>query len=140
MSFEINERITKYRKQKKMTKRALAATLGINYSTYCRMENEAKRIDPKTASNIAEILGVDPDLIIYGEKPLDFSPVQTPPLVAKDPNAENPFFTESVSVKHKYDTGGEFQISEEEKVIVTLFRNFDEEKKQKVRDLINEIK
>lgn len=141
MSFEINERIKKYRQEKKMTKKAMAAALGMNNSTYCRMEAEAKRIDVETAIRIADILGVDRDLIIYGKKQkLDFSPIEPTAMIFKDRNnEENPLLSQKVSVIHRYKVG-EYEFTVEEKMLVDIFRDLSEEKKQKVRDLINSIK
>ncbi len=80
MNNEINKRIIAYRKLACLTQTQTAEKLGMKCSTYSQMERKGN-IRAEIIEKLAEIFGVDPCLIIFGE---DFnSPVA--PIVAEKP-------------------------------------------------------
>ncbi len=138
MDSKINERIKKYRNEKKISQKELGEAIGMKMNAYSRMEREGN-ISVEDALAIATVLGIDPDLLIYGEKSektLEFPVIEPTVLVAEDPYKNNNFLDNNPSLFLKYVSDG-FEITNEEKDLIRIFRNLDEEKKQAVRDLLN---
>ena len=88
----INERITTYRNRIGLTKKDVALSMGLSYSTYCRMENIGV-IKPEYIVRLASVLRVTVNDILYGEDTpelidvTDNSDISTPELrpAAKQP-------------------------------------------------------
>ena len=72
MDTKINDRIKKYRIEKKMSQKELGQAIGMKMNAYSRMEREGN-ISVTDALSIATVLGIHPDLLIYGEKQIDFT-------------------------------------------------------------------
>ncbi|MBR4099757.1 MAG: helix-turn-helix transcriptional regulator [Clostridia bacterium] len=134
----INKRIREYREKAKMTQEEAGAILGLKRNAYSAKEGKGKFTVGEVKA-LAKEMDIDPDLIFYGEKKLDFSPVEPTIITVNDPFKENPFLSEGPKITITYETGN-FTITNEEKNIVTIFRNLDEEKKNKVRDLLLQLK
>lgn len=128
----INERIRKYRKQKKMSQKQVAAALDMNYTTYSQMEREAKNISAQMLVNIASVLGIKAELLFYGENPIEPDFPEPEPLVVKDPDQVD--FTAVL----KYKTP-DFEITHEEKQIIKIFRNATEKQKQQIREFMKQF-
>lgn len=139
MDLEINKRITECRKKAGIKKTEMARLLNIKYTTYCNMENTGKRIKFEIIEHMAEIFGVDKNYLIYGEKQqYDFTPLEPKGVVVESPNrGTSPFETQELPVI-KY-SHGEFDCSSEEKALVLVYRSLPPQKKQMVRDLIDNI-
>lgn len=135
MESSINERIRKYRNEKKISQKELGEAIGMKMNAYSRMEREGN-ISVEDALAIAVVLGIDPDLLIYGEKQLDFTPIEPTVLVAEDPYKNTSFLDEGPSLFLSYVSDG-FEITNDEKNMIKLFRIADDEKKQAVRDLLS---
>ncbi len=133
MSLEINKRITECRKKAKMTKKEVAQRLGIKYTTYCRMEKEAKRITHEEVERIAKVIGADVNYILYG---YDFTPLEPKIVTVETPTkGATPFDTPEVPVlKYKH---GDFDCTAEEKALILKYRSLPFEEKQAVRRLID---
>lgn len=141
MSMEINLRITECRKKARMTKKEVAARLGIKYTTYCRMEEKAKRITNAEIEQIAEVLGADAHYILYGfEKPKEniFAPIEPVKLVLETPDKGSMPFEYPESPVTSYSES-EFPCTSEERVMIRIYRGLPWEKKQIVRDFFNEL-
>ncbi len=119
---EVNERITKIRKQRKLSKRDIAKQLNIKYSTYVRTEAEGG-IKTYTLKRLAEILDVNVREILYGS---DFK------------KEDKPIPKSDITVIHGYKYKDDF-ISVMEFNIINILRNFNKTDRQKVLDLINEL-
>ena len=135
MDLQINERIKKCRIEKKMSQKELGAAIGMKMNAYSRMEREGN-ITVEDALAIAAVLGVDPDVLIYGKKQLEFTAVEPTVLVADDPRKNANFLNDTPQVTVNYHSG-EFEINNEEKNLVTIFRNLSDEKKQELRDFLS---
>jgi transcriptional regulator with XRE-family HTH domain len=135
MDLQINERIKKCRIEKKMSQKELGVAIGMKMNAYSRMEREGN-ITVEDALAIAAVLGVDPDVLIYGEKQLEFTAVEPTVLVAEDPRKNANFLNDTPQVTVNYHSG-EFEINNEEKNLVTIFRNLSDEKKQELRDFLS---
>ena len=141
MSLEINKRIAECRKKANMTKKELAERLGIKYTTYCRMEKEAKRITVTEIERIAEVLGADVEYILYGtEKRFEdlFAPIEPTVLVAETPEKPKDPFEYPAKPIVSYNES-EFNCSSEERAMIRKYRGFTWEKKQVVRDFFNNL-
>ncbi len=137
MNLEINKRVREYRENVKMTQEEAGDVLGLKRNAYSAKEGKGKfTVDEVLV--LAKAMNIDPDLIIYGKKEIDFTPITSPVVKISSPFT-NPFESEGPRITITYECGS-FQISNEEKDIVTIFRNLDDEKKQKVRDLLLELK
>lgn len=140
MDKEINARIKHYRNLKKMTQEELGMALGMKCSTYSQMERRGK-ITVDMAKAIAKILDVDSDVIIYGN-PIDFTPIETPPLILEDSGKSNMFFSPAenkepeITVSYK---SGDLTLSVMEELIISRFRDMDSKEQQKFIDYINEL-
>lgn len=144
----INERIRKYRKQKKMSQKQVAAALDMNYTTYSQMEREAKNISAQMLVNIAYVLGVKAELLFYGENPIEPDFPAPNPLVVQDP--EKPVFPVPIPIGVedpgkfvptailKYKTP-DFEITHEEKQIIKIFKNATEKQKQQIREFMKQF-
>lgn len=139
MSLEINKRITECRQNAKITKKEMAERLGIKYTTYCRMEKEAKRITIAEVEKIADVIGTDPEYILYGRTNYSFAKPEPNILVAESPNKDASPFDEPKSPVITY-APDDFVCSSEEKALITMFRNLSPEKKQSIRKYIDELK
>lgn len=128
----INERIRKYRKQKKMSQKQVAAALDMNYTTYSQMEREAKNISAQMLVNIAYVLGVKAELLLYGENPIEPDLPEPGPLVVRDSDQVD--FTAVL----KYKTP-DFEITHEEKQIIKIFKNATEKQKQQIREFMKQF-
>ncbi len=138
MENDINVRIRKYRKAKKMTQEELGNALGMKCSTYSQMERKGK-ITVGMAQKIADILDVDPDMIMYGEKTTSLPfppPIENPPLKFAD--SSNPF-DQSKSNGPEIITAyksGEFLISVEETRLIKELRHLSLEQQREVAEFI----
>ncbi len=139
MGLEVNKRITECREKAKMSKKQVAELLGMKYTTYCRMEKEAKRIDVQEAERIAEVLGVSAEYILYGNKNYDFTPLEQKILIAESPNRGKSPFDPPTPPVVKY-TPNEFICSSEEKALITIFRTLNLNEKKEVRDFLDRLK
>ncbi len=138
MEFDINKRITDCRLKAKLTKKDMAERLGLKYTTYCRMETKAKRINFEEVKRIAEVLGVDPEYLYNGPKNYNFRSTEPTILVAESPDrVVSPDEPKPPAVNHPQN---EFICSSEEKALVTIFRSLTAEEKRIVRDCLDEIK
>ncbi len=140
MDKDINRRIREYRKLRKMTQEELGKALGMKCSTYSQMERKGK-ITVSMATKIAEILDVDSDIIMYGEKqtPFPFEPVITPPLNLGDPSKNDPFGTPTepeVIVGYKY---GDITLSVMEELIIKRFRDLSPEEQKKFAEFVTNL-
>lgn len=135
MDSKINERIKKYRNEKKISQKELGAAIGMKMNAYSRMEREGN-ITVDDAIAIARVLDIDPDLLIYGEKTIEFSTIEPTVLVAEDPYKNMSFLNDTPPLFVNYVSDG-FEITNEEKNIIKIFRNLNDEQKQAVRDLLN---
>ncbi len=134
-----NERIKKYRLEKKLTQAELGEKLGLKCSTYSQMERQGN-VSVDTALKIAEILGIDPNLIIYGneEAALDFSPVKPQLLQVKAPsNIDEILYGNQTEVKES-DTP--YILNNTEKTIISIYRNLSKPKQRLIRDYIDIIR
>ena len=139
MGLEVNKRITECREKAKLSKKEVAERLGMKYTTYCRMEKEAKRITVQEAGRIAAVLGADANYILYGRQNYDFTPLERKILTVESPNRDkSPFDAPSTPVV-KYNPD-EFICSSEEKALVTIFRSLGLEEKKEVRDFLDQLK
>lgn len=139
MGLEVNRRITECRENAKLTKKQVAERLGIKYTTYCRMEKEAKRISVQEAECIAQVLGTTADYILYGNKNYDFTPLDRNFLTVESPDRGRSPFDPPTPPVVKY-TPDEFICSSEEKALVTIFRSLSLDEKKEVRDFLDRIK
>ncbi len=139
MGLEVNKRITECREKAKITKTQMAERLGMKYTTYCRMEKEAKRITVEEAELIAKALGVSADYLLYGPKNYDFTPIQPNILMAESPNkGMSPFDGPTPPVvKYNYN---DFVCSSEEKALVTIYRTLSPEDKRSVQNFMDKLK
>lgn len=136
----INARIREYRKSKKMTQEELGKALGMKCSTYSQMERKGK-ITVDMARRIAEILDIDYDIIMLGEKqtPFPFEPIVPNPIIFGTPGIDNPFTPPSepeITVGYKC---GEITLSVEEERIINLLRDLNPEKKKEATDYLNNL-
>ena len=129
MGFDVNKRITECREKAKLSKKEVAERLGIKYTTYCRMEKEAKRISVEEAERVAEVLGADAKYILYGRQTYDFSPSERKVLTFESPNRGRSPFDPPPTPVVKYHPN-EFICSSEEKALVTFFRSISLEEKK----------
>lgn len=125
MEKEINKRIRKYRKDAHLTQEKTANALGIKCSTYSQMERKGN-IRADIAIKLADIFKVDPDFIIYGSKPLDFTPIEPKVLTANAPDT----FAQKLQE--------EFPLKNREKQAITIIRNLSEEDREEVYSFIEE--
>ena len=139
MGLEVNKRITECRENAKLSKKEVAERLGMKYTTYCRMEKEAKRITVEEAEEIAKVLNADAKYILYGRQTYDFAPPERKVLTAESPDrGRSPFDAPSTPVV-KYNPD-EFICSSEEKALVTIFRSLNLDEKKEVRDFLDKLK
>ncbi len=139
MDLEVNKRITECREKAKLTKKQVAERLGMKYTTYCRMEKEAKRITAQEAERIAEVLGVSAEYILYGNKNYDFTPLEQKFLTVESPDKGRSPFAPPTPPVVKY-TPDEFICSSEEKALITIFRTLSLNEKKEVRDFLDRLK
>ncbi|MBQ4119691.1 MAG: helix-turn-helix domain-containing protein [Clostridia bacterium] len=139
MGLEVNKRITECRLKAKLTKKQVAERLGMKYTTYCRMEKEAKRIDVQEGERIAKVLGVSSEYILYGNKNYDFTPLEQKILTVESPNRGKSPFDPPTPPVVKY-TPDEFICSSEEKALITIFRTLSLDEKKEVRDFLDQLK
>ena len=127
-----------YREKNKVTQEEIAKAIGMNRNAYSRMEREGKRITFEAINGIAEYLGIDADLILYGEKenPLDLTPPTPKPLGFSDPGKDNPFEPQIV-LGYKY---GDNTFSVLEEQIIECYRSLDKKGQQEFLDYINKLK
>ncbi len=138
MDENINKRIREYREKAKMTQEEAGAILGLKRNAYSAKEGKGKFTVGEVLA-LSQAMDIDSDLIIHGAKKLDFSPVEPTILTVNDPFKETPFLSEGPKITITYETGN-FEITHEEKNIVKIFRNLDDEAKNKVRNLLLELK
>jgi len=63
---QLGQRIKKLRKEKGMTQTELANAIGISYAQIGRYETKGVQPPAEVLKNIADILSVSPDYLIYG--------------------------------------------------------------------------
>ena len=136
----INERIREYRKKRKMTQEEVGEALGMKCSTYSQMERKGK-ITVEIARKIAEILEVDPDIIMFGEvqTPFPVGPVVPTPITFGTPGKDNPFTPPSepeIVGGYKY---GEITLSVLEERIINLFRDLSPKKQKEFKEFLNNL-
>ncbi len=146
MANEINERIKKYRKERKLTQGELAAKIGVKTSTYSQMEREGN-IKVDMALKIAEALNVDPNLIVYGEpntpdEELIFSPSKPDEYI---------FHTSGGIIETLYGTAQQpeekndeidlpFTLSNTEKNVITAYHYLTKPQQKEVRVFIDDVR
>lgn len=123
MDLEINKRIKSYRNLANKTQDETAKALGIKCSTYSQMERKGG-ISVDIAKKLAEIFGIDSDLIIYGEKKIDFTPIQPPVLKVEEPK----------EIIEKLES--EATLSAVENNIIKIIRNLSYKDRQEVYQFI----
>ena len=144
MGLEINMRITECRKKAKMSKKEVAARLGKKYTTYCRMEEKAKRLTNAELESIAEVLGADVNYILYGDKKIEedifvtTGPLEPTVLWAKTSQEIVEQFDYTSNPKLSY-SDDEFCCTSEERAMIRKYRGLSWEKKQTVRDFFNNL-
>ncbi len=137
----VNERIKYYRNQKKLNQTELGAKLGLKCSTYSQMERQGN-ISVDMALEIAKVLDVDPDLIIYGEtnsRPIEITPTKPQTLTAKDTLTvldiyKNPQKPEPSTEENEY------VLNATEETIIDIYRGLPKEKQKKMYDFVNELR
>ena len=141
MPDSINERIRKYRIAKKIKQSELGEKLGLKCSTYSQMERKGT-ISVEMALKIADILEIDPALIIYGNETgdrLEFTPIKPQKVVA---NAPRTAIEELYGEPKKKEHDGEFpfKLSNTEKNIISVYHNLSKSKQKQIREFIDEIR
>ena len=136
----INERIKYYRNQKKLSQTELGAKLGLKCSTYSQMERQGN-ITVDMAIEIAKVLGVDPDLIIYGyekSQPIEITVTKPQTIIAgeKTPFIEN-YGKPAVEIKEEKvgDT-----LSATEEGIIEIYRSLPKDKQKELFNFINAMR
>ncbi|MBO5211038.1 MAG: helix-turn-helix domain-containing protein [Clostridia bacterium] len=137
----INERIRKYRKEKKLSQGQLAAKLGIKTSTYSQMEREGN-VSADMVLRIAAELGIDPNLIFYGTQA---TPQNSTILTFHSPNKleETLYGPQSVSKLEKEEIPKNhlpFTLSNTEKNIITIYHNLPKAQQKEIRECIDTIR
>ncbi len=140
MTSSINERIRKYRTQKKLNQTQLGKLLGMKCSTYSQMERQGN-ISVDMALKIAEALGVDPDLIIFDNPPsekLNITPIKPQILIAKEPSSfiEN-YAKEDLKISKEEKEG---ILNGTEKSIIEIYRNLPKAKQKEFRAYIDSLR
>lgn len=146
MANEINERIRKYRKEKKLTQGELAKKIDIKTSTYSQMEREGN-ITVDMALKIAEALCVDPNLIVYGEinKPsseLEFSTVKPKEYIFHTSGniAETLYGINTQPEEEKPKNDLPFDMSNTEKSVITTYHFLPKEQQKEIRMFIDSVR
>ena len=143
MSNIINQRIRKYRKEKKFSQARLAAELGIKTSTYSQKEREGN-FSADMVLQISRVLGINPSLIFYGEETAAPKP-QT--FVFHSPNTiEETLYgttpkTEPVIEKIEQPRNElPFILNNTEKNVITAYHHFSKAEQKEVRAFMDEIR
>ncbi len=143
MANDINERIKKYRKEKKLTQGELAAKLDIKTSTYSQMEREGN-ITVDMALKIAEALCVEPNLIIYGENggELEFSTVkpQTFILHTSGEVVKTLYGSDPQPEPQAAETDLPFVLTNTEKDVIKTYHYLSKPQQKEIRVFIDEVR
>ncbi len=146
MANEINDRIKKYRKERKLTQAELAAKIGVKTSTYSQMEREGN-IKVDMALKIAEALNVDPNLIVYGksitpDEELIFSPGKPDEYVFKTSGniAEKLYGPTSQPEEKNDEIDLPFTLSNTEKNVITAYHYLTKPQQKEVRVFIDDVR
>ena len=139
MDLSINERIRYYRRQKKFNQTQLGEKLGLKCSTYSQMERQGN-ITVDMAIEIAKVLGINPDLIIYGHEKsnkLDFTATkpQTISLSEKKPFIE--IYGEPVVKIQEEKLENTLTATEES--IIKIYRGWPKEKQKELFNFVNAL-
>ncbi len=136
MSLEINGRIKKYRRQKGLTQKETAELVGIKHSTYAQMERKGG-IKTEMAIKLAEIFGVNPDHIIYGEDNELFGNV----IPTKTVTVHSPVDIETIYKKPQPETKSELlNLTTLEENIIKIYRDLKSPKeRQEFIDYVQSI-
>ncbi len=139
MPSTINERIKKYRLEKKLTQAELGKKLGLKCSTYSQMERQGG-ISVDMAHQIAAILEIDPNLIFFDEpeEKLDFSPVKPQLLQMKSPSDIDEILYGNHS--ETKETDDLTILTNTEKSIISIYRNLSKTKQKLIRNYIDIIR
>lgn len=146
MANEVNERIKMYRKEKKLTQGELAKIIGIKTSTYSQMEREGN-ITVDMALKIAEALGVDPNLIVYGEETkadgeLEISTVKPTQFVLHSSGklAQTLYGDAPQPEDKKDEIDLPFTLSNTEKNVITAYHYLTKPEQKEVRVFIDNVR
>ena len=128
MSSEINQRVRKCRKEKKIKQYQVAEKMGLKITTYSQMEREGN-ISGERLVLLAEILGVSTEYLLYGKEnnddTLNFSKTSE-----KEPNLfKEPSFYNN---ENNSDDDDYFPVTPNEISIITILRNFPKDVKKEV--------
>lgn len=129
MDLEVNKRIKETRKKLHYTQGQVAEYMGMKCSTYSQMERKGS-ISVERAKKLAEILGADPDYIIYGQQQndsVDFSPETPVSLPVNDPQS----FLDMIKNGQE-----ELVLTNREKNIIKNYRELKENDKKDLWDYI----
>ena len=146
MASEVNERIKTYRKEKKLTQGELAKMIDLKTSTYSQMEREGN-ITVDMALKIAEVLGIDPNLIVYGKETkadgeLEVSTVKPTGYILHTPGGviETLYGTTTQPEDKKDENDLPFDLSNTEKSIIKIYHYLPKLQQKEVRMFIDEIR
>lgn len=146
MPSSINERIRKYRKEKKYSQGQLAAKLGIKTSTYSQMEREGN-ITADMVLKIAAVLKIEPSLIFLG---VSVAPQKPSTLTFHSPNIieeklygpqTEPVITCEPKKEEQEDKNDlPFTLSNTEKSIITIYHDLPKAQQKEIREFIQSIR
>lgn len=146
MANEVNERIKMYRKEKKLTQGELAKIIGVKTSTYSQMEREGN-ITVDMALKIAEVLGIDPNLIIYGKETkadseLEVSTVKPTQFVLHSSGklAQTLYGDAPQPEDKKDEIDLPFTLSNTEKNVITAYHYLTKPEQKEVRVFIDNVR
>ena len=123
----INQRITAIRKIKGYTQYDIAEFLGIKLSTYSQKERKGI-IDCEFLKKISDLFEMDIRILLYGTDPNEITPV----------NTDNPSsFTDTKPFNLKKE---EFILSNREKALIIILRNFPKPKRENVYKYVDELR
>lgn len=111
----INQRIKRYRKLCHLTQHKVAELLGMKNSTYSQAEREGN-VTCELLIKISSILGVDVKVLLFGEE--DGQEIEINPTVIDNPNY--------------------MEVTDKERRIITMYRNFNQETKNELYAFLNE--
>ncbi len=136
----INERIRKYRKEKKYSQGQLATKLGIKTSTYSQMEREGN-VSADMVLRIAAVLGINPDLIFYEaqatSRPTTFT-FRSPNTFEENLYGPQPELKTEPEDKPKNNLP--FTLTNTEKNIITIYHDLPKAQQREIREFIQSIR
>ena len=131
MNETINQRVAKCRRLANLTQIEVAEKMGMKGSTYSQMERKGN-ISAERLVALAEICGVNPDILLYGEQPnTNPEPVAEPEKAKEElPRAsQTPFY-------NRPEFMNTFIFSKKEENIIKIIRNLPKKAKEEVISFI----